>query len=105
MAAFFHGGTHSRNFADPRAYRESLLSWRDFQRIWRRMPRVSSASLAERRRRWTRRRIFSSGGAAERRFCEPLGGEFKKPLERRPSRKREVRRPRTAAGAASGFSG
>jgi len=47
------------------------------QKIWRRMPRVSSASVAERCRRRTRRRIFSSVGAGERRFREPLGCAFK----------------------------
>lgn len=50
---------------------------RDFQRIWRRMPRVSSASEAERCRRWTRRRIFSSVGAAERRLGVVAGEDFR----------------------------
>src|SRR6266851_1789008 len=48
-----------------------------FQKIWRRMPRVRSASVAERCRRRTSRRIFSSVGAAERRFWRPLGIEFR----------------------------
>src|SRR5439155_26924152 len=44
-----------------------------FQKIWRKMPTVSSTSVEERFRRRTRRRIFSSVGEAERRFWELLG--------------------------------
>src|SRR5258708_28766535 len=96
MVAFFHGRVPARNFGARRSYCGGFLSWSDFQRIWRKIPRVSSASEAERRRRRTRRRIFSSVGAAERRFWEPLSLDFEEPLERRPASNSVERRARSA---------
>src|SRR5260370_42675477 len=103
MGDFYRGGPPPPNLPPPQPYGESSLSWRDFQRIWRRMPRVSSGSAAERWRRRTRRRIFSSVGAAEGRFWEPLGFGFRQPLERRASSKSAGKRSRSAAGGRIAF--
>src|SRR6266550_3988233 len=67
----------SRRRAKRNPQGEGALSETSFQKMCRRMPRVSSASVAERWRRRTRRRIFSSVGAPERLLGEPLGLAFK----------------------------